>query len=74
MIKAWKVVALAVFAAVGIATPALAQSAWTTGGPYGYSHGLRAFAMVSRIGWGRYSEAANGGGSPGYNWQIEHDY
>ena len=94
MIKKCKVAALAVFAAASIASPALAQSSWTTGtasdmagagfaSPYtnvpavasGHASGLRAFAMVPRTGGGgRYSAAADGGGSLGYNWTLEHDY
>lgn len=74
MIKSWKAAALAVFAAVSVATPALAQGAWTASGHYGYSRGFGAFAMAPSTVGGRYSEQANGGGNPGYNWRVEHDY
>jgi hypothetical protein len=71
MIKTWKVAALAVFAAVSIASPALAA-------PHHYavsrhSSGYGAFAMVPRAYGGRYSPSANGGGSFGYNWAVEND-
>jgi hypothetical protein len=69
MIKTWKVAALVVFAAVSIASPALARDYAT----YHYSRGFGAFAMVPRTGGGRYSPGANGGGSPGYNWAVEND-
>jgi hypothetical protein len=74
MIRTWKVTALAALTAASIASPALAQSSW---GPTGYSvyrhsSGYGAFAMVPH--GGRYSSAANGGGSPGYNWAVENDH
>jgi hypothetical protein len=83
-------------AVLGAASPALAQSAWTTGtesnrvangyaSPYGgglydhdagfaprHSSGLEAFAMVPRAG-GRFSQAADGGGSTGYNENLKTD-
>jgi hypothetical protein len=73
MIKSWKAPAFGVFAAVSV-TPALAQGAWAASDSYGYSRGFGAFAMVPRGVGGRYSAMANGGGNPGYNWRVEHDY
>jgi hypothetical protein len=87
-------------AALGIASPVLAQSAYTTGtessstaagypSPYGgggryaynpgfvsrHSSGLGAFAMVPRDpSASSLDPRATGGGSLGYNWNIEHNY
>jgi hypothetical protein len=71
MIKTWKVAALAVFAAVSIASPALAQG-------YGHAHsrnhsGYAAFGAVPRTYGSQYSPSINGGGSSGYNWAVEND-
>jgi hypothetical protein len=92
MINKLKLAFIAAVALASIASPALAQSAWTSGtawdragagypSPYGsglysyapntapgYSNGLRGYDMVPRTdSAGRYSPAANGGGSRGYN-------
>jgi hypothetical protein len=77
MTRMWKIAALALFAAVSIASPALAHGA-RTGHHHGYvasrhSRGYGAFAMVPRTYAHRYSPAANGGGSSGYNWAVEND-
>ncbi len=92
MINKSKFAFITAIALASIATPALAQSAWTTGtassraragystpyrsNDYAYpnSNGYGSFAMVPHAdGAGRYSPAANGGGSPGYNWAVEND-
>lgn len=93
MISKSKLAFITAIALASIASPALAQSAWTTGTassraragystPYGYgytdegyshSNGYGSYAMVPHTDGNRYSPAANGGGSPGYNWAIEND-
>jgi hypothetical protein len=93
MISKSKLAFIAAIALASIASPALAQSAWTTGSassraragypmPYGGSEyaspdadGYGAYAMVPRTEGNqyRYSPAANGGGSSGYNWAVEND-
>lgn len=74
MTKKWKVASfkvatLAVFAAVSIASPALAQSAWPIRGSRAYG----AFDTIPHSGGGQYNPSANGGGSAGYNWMLEND-
>lgn len=73
MIKKWKVAALAAFAAAIIASPALAQSAWTASGPIRGSRAYGAFDMVPYSDGGSYSPGVNGGGSAGYNWMLQND-
>jgi hypothetical protein len=92
MINTSKLAFVAAIALASIASPALAQSAWTTGTasnraragystPNGYneysypqSSGYGSYAMVPpRTDGNRYSPAANGGGSTGYNWAVEND-
>jgi hypothetical protein len=93
MINTSKFAFVAAIALASIASPALAQSAWTTGTasnraragystPNGYSDyaypnssGYGSYAMVPRSdgNGNRYSPAANGGGSTGYNWAVEND-
>ena len=69
MIRTWKLATLALVAAASIATPALAQNFTHSR----HSGGFGAYAMVPNANVGRYSPAANGGGSAGYNWAIEND-
>jgi hypothetical protein len=94
MISKSKLAFIAAIALASIASPALAQSAWTTGTasnraragystPNGYSDyaaypdssGYGSYAMVPHTygNGNRYSPAANGGGSTGYNWAVEND-
>jgi hypothetical protein len=91
MISKSKLAFIAAIALASIASPALAQSAWTTGTasnraragystPNGYSDyaypnssGYGSYAMVPHTDGNRYSPAANGGGSSGYNWAVEND-
>jgi hypothetical protein len=83
MIKAWKVAALAVFAAASIASPALAQGYYTGSdarigyGAYAYAGprapiGYGAYGAIPP-GGGRYNPALTGGGNLGSNWAVEHD-
>jgi hypothetical protein len=81
MIKTWKVAALALVAAVSIASPALAQGYYTGSnagyGAYDYAGprapiGNGSYDAIPP-GGGRYSPALTGGGNVGSNWAVEHD-